>query len=181
MQIKSLIRKYIQDDGRACFKKGLWIEFVPAGFCPPKGMWGASSAGRGSLSRRDSSPAEVYVLSHANDSSSAHGKQKVCAPPAVAASYTKGTTEETGKGSKERVWLLSKNRSIKVDMHSLEEATTRSQSLRLFFFKYFFVRYLRYLGNNNISLTCATGSVLRSRFVFYRPAPVFFTGASLTS
>ena len=69
----------------------------------------------------------------------------------------------------------------RLDLHSLEEATTRSQSLRLFFFKYFFVRYLRYLGNNNISLTCATGSVLRSRFVFYRPAPVFFTGASLTS
>ncbi len=29
---------------------------------------------------------------------------------------------------------------------SLDEATTRSQSLRLFFFKYFLVRYFRYLG-----------------------------------
>merc|ERR1719365_518227 len=36
-------------------------------------------------------------------------------------------------------------------MLSLELATTRSQSLRLFFFKYFLVRYLRYLLEKGMS------------------------------
>ena len=37
-------------------------------------------------------------------------------------------------------------RGFKMCRFSLDEATTRSQSLRLFFFKYFLVRYFRYLG-----------------------------------
>lgn len=42
-------------------------------------------------------------------------------------------------------WLIWKYRSSYV---SLSEATTLSQSRRLFFFRYFFVRYFRYLWKN---------------------------------
>jgi hypothetical protein len=49
--------------------------------------------------------------------------------------------------------LLFFEGEFKMCRFSLDEATTRSQSLRLFFFKYFLVRYFRYLGKKEKDVT----------------------------
>merc|ERR1740131_677881 len=79
-------------------------------------------------------------------------KIKIIAPPERKYSVWIGGSILASLSTFQQMWISKQEYDeCGPSIESLELATTRSQSLRLFFFKYFLVRYLRYLLEKGMS------------------------------